>query len=121
MVCPAASSCQIPAGNTNRATLYVRFGRVRSEATVVFRTADGRVTRRLFKAGEAADNAHFPPALLSSQELILVVGPGSVGVDDAAATVHQEAAEKSVAARVASFDQLPDRWYGYEGASTRLC
>ena len=111
----AADSCRLPAGQESRETLYVRFGRVRSEARVEFRAADGRVTRRLFKTTEAADEAHFPPALLPSQELILVVGPGSVGVDDAAATVHQDVAERSVVARVESFDRLPDRWYGYEG------
>ncbi len=95
--------------------LYVRFGRVRSEAKVEFRAADGRITRRLFKAADAADDAHLPPALLPSQELILVVGAGSVGVDDAVAMVHQDPAERSVVARVESFDRLPDRWYGYEG------
>jgi hypothetical protein len=108
-------SCLLPAGQESRVLLYVRFGRVRSEARVEFHTADGRVTRRLFKTAEVADDAHFPPALLPSQELILVVGPGPVGVDDAAATVHQDPAEKCGVARVERFDRLPDRWYGYEG------
>jgi hypothetical protein len=110
-----ADCCLLPAGQESRVLLYVRFGRVRSEARVEFRAADGGVTRRLFKTAEAADEAHFPPALLPSQQLILVVGPGSVGVDDAAAMVHQDPAEKCVVARVESFDRLPDRWYGYEG------
>ena len=49
--------------------LYVRFGRVRSEAKVEFRAADGRVTPRPFKTADAADGAHFLPC------------PGQPGVD----------------------------------------
>ncbi|MFZ5829645.1 MAG: hypothetical protein ACOY3P_06140 [Planctomycetota bacterium] len=93
--------------------LVARFGRVTSTASVELRQ-DGRVlTERRFAASRVA-KGDFPPAL-QSQKLIVVVGPDSLGVDDAIGLQGLEADRRPVVALVGSVDALPDRWIGYEG------
>ena len=95
--------------------LYARLGRVKSELAVELRTADGVVARRVFKPGASAD---YWPAILSEQELVITVGPGSLGVEEAVRLLDQEPDRRTVVARVDQFEELPSRWYGYEAVDT---
>jgi len=91
--------------------LYARFGRVKSELAVELRTAEGVVDRRVFEPGASAE---YLPAILSEQELVITVGPGPLGVEEAVRMLDQEPDRRTVVARVDQFEELPARWYGYE-------
>ncbi len=105
--------CVVLPGQTTAQLLYVRFGRLRSTLTAEF-VVDGRVAaRREFDAGEESGEVRFPPAMPALQPLIVSVG--GAGVEDAVALRHADPAREDVVARLTGIDQLPDRWYGYEG------
>jgi len=117
---PSGQPQQVPAGEQVKVSLFARFGRVRSELAVEFRTADRLHARRSFAAGDSPD---FPPAILSGQELILAIGPKTPGgqhllgtaVEAAIALLGQKAEEKAVVAPLTDCEQMPTQWYGYEG------
>ena len=102
----------VPAGEQVKVSLLARFGRVRSELVVEFGTADQVLAR---KNSHAGGSPAFPPAILSEQGLIATVGPGGMGVEEAVLLLGQEAERKTVVVRLEDCQQLPTRWYGYEG------
>src|SRR5262245_11005815 len=58
-----------------------------------------------------------PPALRSTQELVVGVGP-PIGLDDAAATIRRRADSAVQVAQVTAAAELPDQWWAYEGVDT---
>jgi hypothetical protein len=96
-------------------TLYARFGRVKSELAVELRSGGGVVDRRVFTPGATPG---YSPAVRSEQELVICVGPGSLGVEQAVALLEQEADRRTVVVRVEDLAELPTRWYGYEAVQT---
>lgn len=98
--------------------LYARFGRVDSTAEVNF-IVDGRVAaRREFKSNFSLtdDNRSYLSGMEASQRLYLVVGSGGVGVDKAVALANPGREDyDAMAANISDLEQLPTRWYGYEG------
>ena len=125
---PSRVSAPLPdvqAGGEVSLLMYARFGRIASQLAVELRSADGLAVKlrsadgltpkRVFKAG---DDDAFPPAISSHQELIVVVGSASLGVEDAVDRLRQKPEEKTVVVKLDDFRRLPDRWYGYEGVDT---
>lgn len=114
---PSRFSTPLPSPAPDAATdsmfvvLYARFGRVESELAVEVRAAEGVVARRVFEPGATAD---YQPGVLSEQELVVTVGPGPLGVEEAVRLLDQQPDRRTVVVRVEEFDELPSRWYGYE-------
>ncbi len=94
--------------------LYARFGRVNSPLRLELTTSQGVLARKDFKPGDAG----YLPAMLSEQELVIVVGREPLGVEEAARWLGREPERRTVVARMEEFDQLPTRWYGYEAVDT---
>jgi hypothetical protein len=92
------------------AILYARFGRVKSEMAVELRSGDELVDRRVFNPGDGG----YRPALSSEQELVITVGRGSPGVEDAVRLLQQPPERRTVVVEVEDFNELPEQWYGYE-------
>jgi hypothetical protein len=97
-------------GREIAAVLHMRFGRVKSELTAEFEASGGAEARRTFWAGATPS---FPPALASHRELIVVVGADPSGIE-AASLLQERAEDRAAVVSVSGFDQLPDRWYGFE-------
>jgi hypothetical protein len=117
---PAKGTCHLRAGHETQVTAYVKFGRVRSALNVEFRAADQTLARRTFQAGASADRSHFPPALLSGQELMVEVSAAGMGTREAAGSIERHADEKADVVRLSDASQLPDKWFGYEGVDAIL-
>jgi hypothetical protein len=103
----------VPAGGTRTTTLYVRFGRMHEEIGVTFRVDDEVVARDKFQTGiEDAKRS----ILSSGRELIVAVGY-PCGLKEAIELRDQDEYDEdaTVVAQLSSTDQLPTRWYGYEG------
>ncbi len=110
---PPEAPCVVPPGRTATQRLYVRFGRVHSTLKAEF-VVDGRViARREFVAGEESGAVRFLPAVPALRPLIVSVG--EAGVEDAIALRQANPTQEDVVARLTHPEQLPDRWYGYEG------
>ena len=75
---PGEPPCRVAAGQSVPVVLFVRIGRTSGELTVELRQSDALVARKVFKAGAQDAATLFPPALLSTDGLVLVVGPDSL-------------------------------------------
>lgn len=86
------------------------------EATLL-RVDDGRpykVAEHEFDARAVVDEMHPAYALEAKQDLLINLGP-SVGLDSAVATLDRKLGEDVVVAKLDGVEQLPTRWYGYDG------
>ncbi|MCH8923857.1 MAG: hypothetical protein IIA67_12010, partial [Planctomycetes bacterium] len=101
----------VPAGGSTT-TLYARFGRMHEEIGVSFIADDHLVARGKFQTNiEDAKRT----ILSANRELIVAVGY-PIGLKEAIKLRNQdEFDEEAVVAQLNSTDQLPTRWYGYEG------
>ncbi len=106
--------CRLSAGRENRARLITRFGRVHGELTVEFRAEGRPASRRTFQTSTRADGDHFLPAL-EFRKLFVVVGPSTLGIEEAGKLALAEPEHRPAVARLDDLDQLPRRWIGYEG------
>ncbi len=96
-------------------SLCARFGRVKSELSVEY-VVDGRtVHRRVFRAGEEAG---FRPAVLSERDLVVTVGRGRPGVDEAVRLSRRDPEQGAVVVPIEEFRELPAHWCAYEGIDT---
>jgi len=94
--------------------LYVRFGRVRSSLQAEFEAAGEVVAQAVFQAAAAPDARHFRPAI-QSQELLVTLGAAPLGVEQAVLLQRLPKERRAVVARLDNCQQLPTKWYGYEG------
>lgn len=106
-------------GQTSRALLYVKPGRVDADIEVALLRgpleASDVVARRVFAPRFEADATHQRTALLTEQELLVGIG-GSIGVEGALRARNTALASgyESRYVEVNSVAQLPTRWYGYD-------
>ena len=108
------ASCQVLPGQDTSVTVYVRFGRASDSLQAEFRVADHVVASRVFESSWEADSEHFCDAV-EAQGLIVHVGRGSVGLEDAASIDKVQGQPRTVVARVEDPGRLPTHWCGYEG------
>ena len=122
--CPAAAGDSasddgaesLPEGTT-KALVYTRFGRRQGKVTVRLYSSDRVVTEKVFSTSGADGSDNYPPALFSDQDLIVTVGPDSMGIEDVVGDTSRRPSERPVVVRVTGAAELPDRWYGYESVS----
>jgi hypothetical protein len=104
----------LASGDTAKALLYTRFGRRQGNLTVELHSSDRIVAERIFSTSGADGSGNCQPALFSDQDLIVTVGPDSLGVEGVVGDPRHLPADRPVVVRVADAAELPDRWYGYE-------
>lgn len=90
-------------------TGYVKFGRVRSSLVVRLGEGESSVERRLSEAEV--------PAALGVQQPLLVTLRQNMGMDEAVRFAFASG-DGAVSVLVERPQELPDRWYGYEGVHT---
>jgi hypothetical protein len=108
------NSCQVVPGQDTSLVLYVRFGRLYSSLSAEFLVDGRRVAAKTFETAEAVDADHFRDAI-QSPWLIVHVGRGSAGFEDAAALHSTSEHGQPAVAQVRDARELPTQWYGYEG------
>ena len=101
-------------GGDRKALIHARFGRRLGKVTVELCSSDQVIAQRVFSASEEDGPNNYPPALFSDQDLIVTVGPGSLGIEGVVGDRSLRPAERAVVVRVTHAGELPDRWYGYE-------
>ena len=110
---PADKPCRVLPGKKTTVRLITRFGRVFGSLTAEF-LVDGRpVASRTFETASQADGEHFLPAL-EFQNLTVIVGDSTLGVEAVGKLSGAEPGFQPVAARLDDIDQLPEHWCGYE-------
>lgn len=111
---------QLTPGGSISVMLFAKFGRIENELRVVFAdlSAGEVFAQRRFDAVEMGtdDGVYLPWAMYSGQELIVSLGP-PVGIDEAIRLHQREEREKIEHAALDSVNDLPTRWYGYEGVN----
>lgn len=135
---PAEPLCRLGPGERKSDLLYVRFGRTESSLAVEVRDVElpegGQVVaEKVFEAGAAVKKSLFPKAIPSGEQLMLVVGPDAMGVEEAVGVLRRHAGDHATVVHLGGqherggseaedgeerefdFSQMPDRWYGYEG------
>ena len=100
----------LAAGKTARVRAYVKIGRSNPAVTVVVHAA-GDPTAKVERTFSGTD---VPPALASTQRLILQLG-GKLGLGSVTRFNEEGQPEQAAVATVADPSSLPDRWYGYDG------
>jgi len=112
---------QLVPGHTTSVLIYAKPGRLNEPMSVVFRAAGESGGRALAKAEFRTDREgsrfSFPPAMFSTQQLFVGVGP-SIGLETAANLIGNTAGDLPdgdiQVAQLENIDQLPTRWFGYE-------
>jgi len=139
---PAEPPCRLGPGERKSDLLYVRFGRTESSLAVELRYVQlpegnqvvaEKVAEKVFEAGAAVKKSLFPKAIPSGEQLMLVVGPDPLGVEEAVGVLRRHAGDHATVVHLGGqrerggpeaedgeekrfdFGQMPDRWYGYEG------
>lgn len=113
---------QILPGQVMRTVMYVKPGRIDSTISAVLRRAEGGrpVASRDFSPSlTAADEQRHSQALLSTQHLYLMIGRG-VGLEGSLLPEQRLINQEPVVAHIDSLEQLPTRWYGYDGVDAVL-
>jgi hypothetical protein len=111
---PADRPCLVLPGQRTSVTLYVRFGHPSSSLRANF-IVDGRSAfEYTFRSGLEVSEGRYKDAL-DSRELIVCVGKASAGVEEAITQRSKNAMLRPMVVRLGSVEQLPTRWYGYEG------
>ncbi len=111
---PSDRPIELAAGQPKLVMLYTRFGRVESQMVVEFRTGDGVVTSRIFRASATPQEGEYPLAARSTCRVVAGLSGAPVGIDQVADLQWQHPGEQPVAVRLESTAALPDEWYGYE-------
>ena len=103
----------IPAGGSTTITLYARLGRINAKLGASFWVDEKVIARADFRTNvEDAKRT----VISADRELIVAVG-SSIGLQSAIDLRKQQEHEESVVAQLSSSDELPTRWYGYEGVN----
>jgi hypothetical protein len=110
----ASKPCQVLPGQDSTVRLISRFGRVDGDLTAEFRVGRDLIADKRFETGMQADGDRFLPAL-ESQNLVVLVGDSTLGMDEVGKLSGAEADFRPVAARVDDIERLPIHWCGYEG------
>ena len=90
---------------------YVKFGRTRAPLTVRLTVAGQAIAERRFSPRD------LPTPQLSTQQLILVLGP-TIGEQDAVRRRLRDQASQVTIAQLEAARDLPRRWQGYESVNT---
>ena len=120
---PPERPCRVLPGRDTRVLLYARFGRIDSKLSVQFQQADsqqagGRTVTRSLSTSDTADRTRFLPAVAAGRRLIVGVGAGPLGLEDAIGLQRQPLEQRTVVARLDDAAELPQQWHGYEGVDT---
>ncbi|MBN2578442.1 MAG: hypothetical protein JXB10_05575 [Pirellulales bacterium] len=110
---------QVLPGQFTPIRLYVRFGRTDSRLTARFVVGDKLAAMRTFEASLEPDEVHYAEAA-DLQPIYAVLGASTLGVDAAISRLNLETDQQPLTARVARAEELPTRWYGYEGIDAML-
>ncbi|MBL9122198.1 MAG: hypothetical protein JNG90_01110, partial [Planctomycetaceae bacterium] len=89
-------------------------------AATLLRVDDGspyEVAEQEFEARMTADAMHPALPLDAREELVVNVGP-SIGLESIVSKLDASATSEVAVAKIARVDQLPTRWYGYDGVAT---
>lgn len=105
----------LPAGQTLRTLMYVKFGRLESPLKAAFRTDAGVAFSRTFVAG--AEGSALEAALPSAERLLVQLG-SPIGIEEVLAQQRRDSPDHATLAVVSQVDQLPTQWFGYESADT---
>lgn len=111
---------QLLPGRSTRVLTYVKPGRADADISVRFvrlpSEGGDTVLDERFDLRAEPDALHPRQGMLSSQTLIVSLGP-SIGVDAAVAARNANFGVdgETVVVQLSSIEQLPTRWYGYEG------
>jgi hypothetical protein len=117
---PADRPVQLTTVAMTRALGYVRFGRRDASLRVTVNGDDHTLTERTFSCHASRAEDQIPEALGSKSRLWVTVG-GEMGAREAAKVQQTgRAADVIEAVRLDAVDQLPTRWYGYEGVDAVL-
>ena len=110
---------QLLPGQTISVMQFVKFGRIESPLHVEFAdlSAEEVFAERRFDSLQEGQGQFLPWAMFSGQELIVSLGP-PVGIDEALRLHRRDEKETIEHARLESVEELPTRWYGYEGVHT---
>ena len=101
----------LPAGETSRALVYVKFGRLESPLKAAFVADDQALFSRTFVAG--AEGSPLARAWPTSERLIVQLGE-PLGIEDVLLQQRREAPDHSTLTVIADSNELPTRWFGYE-------
>jgi hypothetical protein len=112
---PPERPCQVLPGVETSVLLYVRIGQLDAAMTVRFESEGRLLAKRVFETGMEGDDRYLPSPLLSTQQLIVVVGDGKLGLEKLTRSGFGQAEAEKVVATLDDVGQLPTRWYGYEG------
>jgi hypothetical protein len=117
---PADQPLQLTTVATTRALGYVRFGRRDASLRVTVSGEEGTLGERTFNCYALRTEDQIPEALGSKSRLWVTVG-GEMGASEAAKVQQTgRAADAIETVRLDTVDQLPTRWYGYEGVDVVL-
>jgi hypothetical protein len=106
---------QVASDHTTRVVVDVRFGRPAASLTARFCRGAEPIAERTFPSGIVTDeHVLVPPALDLEERLLVAVGPGGMGLNEAAAATVEEARAKLRVVELPDVTRLPDHWYGYE-------
>jgi hypothetical protein len=108
----ASSRIQLDAGKEIAIRSYVKVGPQQSRLSA--RLIDP-ASRKILWQSRLSDS--LPTPLSATTPLVVTLG-SSVGVEDALKFTRRSEADALVAAEVKSAADLPDHWWGYEGAET---
>jgi hypothetical protein len=103
----------VPAGADTRATVCVKFGRLRSDLTIGIREGERTVFERSFTAGASLPDVEFHEAFPSTQGLVVRLGQ-SIGIEEAVGR-GRNTVERINVVNLPDATQLPEQWLGYEG------
>ncbi|HWB12133.1 MAG TPA: hypothetical protein VG826_23100 [Pirellulales bacterium] len=103
----------VPAGAETRATVCVKFGRLRSDLTIGVRDGERTLVEKNFSAGTSLPDVEFHEAFPSTQGLLLALGK-PIGIEEAVGR-SRNTVERINVVDLPDAAQLPDQWLGYEG------
>ncbi len=107
---------QVMPGQETRVVLYTRFGRADADLRAEFQPERGRpVVRNYPMQYQGEEGNYLAPPLDFGQDLYLVVGSAGVGLDEAVERIRREAGFRAAVVHLDGIEQLPTRWFGYEG------
>ncbi|MBN2474148.1 MAG: hypothetical protein JXB62_06055 [Pirellulales bacterium] len=138
---PSRFSAPFAPGDST-ATVYARLGRVRSRLAVEIQEDGQTIAQKVFEADPAAtgfQGDRYPSAIAAERPVIVSIAAGAgtnprsgaesavepdvesgmgsdpLGVQAAIVSPQQRPEQQPVAVALAGFDELPERWFGYEG------
>jgi hypothetical protein len=107
---PQQRTFSVGAGQTSPISTVAKFGRLDGSLQATLFDGETQVASRKFETDEAPDGQGLRTPLLSTQELVVNLGP-SAGVEPH----RSESGREGVVVDIASTDELPSDWLGYDG------